>query len=308
MKTQTIRLMGTTIELAIDKETPNQVLSEAVDLLRVYEQRFSANDTNSELMKVNHQAGKRAVSVHPDLYQLIKLGKKHSCAPNSRLNIAIGPLVQNWRIGFSDARVPSPQEICHLLKQTDPRRIHLDDASCSVYLEEPGMLIDLGALAKGYIADKLLLFFQQQGVRTALLNLGGNVVVFGPSPHEDHQWRIGIQDPFRKRNQPLLAVKVQNQSVVTSGIYERSLKKEDQIYHHILDPQTGYPMESEIASLTILSQHSVDGEIWTTRLFGKNVETILSELSTEGIEGIIITTSGEVFATPAVSQQLIDLG
>ena len=123
-----LRLMGASITLTIFHENAKELLLQSEQLLQLYKNRFSANDADSELMEINLQAGKKAVQVHPELFELIELGKKHSIAANSHLNIAIGPLVQTWRIGFSDAKLPSEEEIQRLLQITNPEEILLDDS------------------------------------------------------------------------------------------------------------------------------------------------------------------------------------
>ena len=257
-------------------------------------------------MKINHQAGKQWVQVHPDLFELIELGKQHSLAQNSHLNITIGPLVQTWRIGFSDAKVPQPEEIKYCLSLIEPTFIKLDSASSSVFLEKEGMKIDLGALAKGYIADKVMEFLKNKGVTSALINLGGNVLTLGINQVSKRPWRIGIQHPKLTRGNNLAVLPIVNQSVVTSGIYERTFEKQGQTYHHILDGKTGYPVETDVASLTIVSNRSVDGEIWTTRLFGKSVEDILEEVnSLPDIEAVVVTTEGKVYYTSGVLDRII---
>ncbi len=296
-KKRVVHLMGTVIDLQIQHDSPDAVLDEAVNRLEIYERRFSANDSSSELMEINQNAGIRPVRVHPDLYELIKIGKFHSCSPDSNLNITIGPLVQTWRIGFEDAKVPEPQEIQELLKKIDPENIVLDDSEQSVFLKQTGMLIDLGALAKGYIADKIIAYLKEANVLSALINLGGNLVTMGDAPtRADHNWRIGIQNPILSRGNFVTTLKIHDQSVVTSGIYERSLKSGGETYHHILDAHTGYPIETDVVSLTIVSDQSVDGEIWTTRLFGKPVNDIIRTLETlPGIEGLVITKEGKLY-------------
>lgn len=304
---QQVRLMGTIIDLTIEHASPTPILKEAIHRLKVYENRFSANDHQSELMGLNQKAGVEAVVVHPELFELIRIGKEHSCAKGSHLNIAIGPLVQTWRIGFSDAKVPSDDEIQRLLTITDPRKITLDEKTHSVYLEEKGMLIDLGCLAKGFIAELLITYLKEVGVKSALINLGGNLVTFGPSPKQlDKYWRVGIQNPVKTRNQSLIVLKVQNQSVVTSGIYERSLKQGEQQYHHIFDPETGYPVTTNVASLTIVSRDSCEGEIWTTRLFGKKPQEILAEVATlTEIYAFIITNTGEIYYSKGLESFIV---
>jgi len=292
-------MMGTTIDILIDSDTPKEHISEVCRLLTLYKNRFSANDADSELMVINDNSSIAPVTVHPDLFDLIAIGKKHSLATPSNLNIAIGPLVQSWRIGFDDARVPSPQKIQKALALSKPENIILDATKQSVFLSQKGMKIDLGALAKGYIADKIMDYLKSEKVTSAMINLGGNVLVYGDNPRNDKGiWRIGIQNPQKPRGKHIGILTLKNQSVVTSGIYERRLKVGNKEYHHIFDQKTGYPIDTEMASLTILSELSVDCEIWTTRLFGLPVMQALATIqATPRIEGILITKDNRLALT-----------
>ncbi|MEB5453128.1 FAD:protein FMN transferase [Virgibacillus pantothenticus] len=306
LKRRVVHLMGTVIDLSVQHELAEAILDKVIARLKEYEHRFSANDPSSELMQVNKNAGIQPVTVHPELYELIKIGKEHSCAEGSHLNIAIGPLVQTWRIGFSNARVPYNNEITELLERTNPKKIVLHDKECSVFLTEPGMLIDLGALAKGYIADLIIDFLKKAQVTSALINLGGNLVVLGPSLKPDGNWHIGIQDPLQSRDDYLAVLKIFNQSVVTSGVYERSLTQDGQTYHHIIDPQTGYPMTTDVVSLTIISDQSVDGEIWTTRLFGKTADEIIKIVNDlQGMECMVVSNKEEIFCSAALEAKIV---
>lgn len=293
-KSKSIRLMGTTIDLTITHPAADDVLEEVVALLKMYEKRFSANDPASELSQINQQAGIHPVKVHPELYELIAIGKKHSAAPKSHLNIAIGPLVQTWRIGFSDAKRPSDSQIQKTLEKLDVDQVLLVDDS--VYLESKGMAIDLGALAKGYIADRIMDYLISVDTESALINLGGNLVTMGPASHnEDGLWRVGVRNPAGSRKESQIILKVCDQSVVTSGIYERQLTADGKEFHHIFDPATGYPIETDIVSLTIVSKQSVDGEIWTGRLFGQSMREIIETVNNlPGIEAIVINKQGIV--------------
>lgn len=304
---RTIHLMGTVIQLWIQHENPGNILENAEIRLRDYEKRFSANDKNSALMKINEQAGKMPVQVDNDLFELIKIGKEHSLASGSALNITIGPLIQLWRIGFDDAKRPSEQEIKERLKMIQPENIILNEENLTVYLAQPGMAIDLGALAKGYFADKLLEYFISQGVKSATIDLGGNVLTHGEAPqHEDGYWRIGIQHPMKPRGDFVLALKSKNQSIVTSGIYERTFTVDGKAYHHIFDSQTGYPLETDIASITVVSDKSLDGEIWTTRLFAHKPEQVIAALNEQdGLSGIVITKDGRLLYSKSLSSQII---
>ena len=296
-----LRLMGASITLTIFHENAQQLLLQSEQLLHLYKNRFSANDADSELMAINLQAGKKSVRVHPELFELIALGKKHSIAANSHLNIAIGPLVQTWRIGFSDAKLPSEEEIQRLLKITNPEEIVLNDSNREVYLSKEGMRIDLGALAKGYIADKLKEFLVEQGVQSGIIDLGGNILTIGENPTFHRPWRIGIQNPALDRGEHVAVVEVSDASVVTSGIYERQLVVDGKTYHHIFDRTTGYPMETELASITIVAEKSVDCEIWTTRLFGQNPYDIIEEIEQQpGLEAFVITKNQKMMYTSGI--------
>ena len=240
--------MGATITISLlppsndsqQERTAEQLLDDVYKLLNIYNQRFSANDANSELMQVNLAAGKHPVPVDPELFELIQIGKEQSLLPASHLNIALGPLVQTWRIGFSDARIPNNDEVAHALSLTDPQLIELDPLSCTVFLAKEGM-------------------------------------------------------------KP-----ISNPSVVTSGTYERKLLVNEHTYHHILDRTTGYPVDTQLASITIISDNSLDGEIWTTRLYGEKPRQLLARVEQEkDIEALIVTTDNRVYYSSGISPEFL---
>ncbi|MBF6979140.1 FAD:protein FMN transferase [Tuanshanicoccus lijuaniae] len=301
-----LHLMGTNITMTIISDNAEQQTQAVDKLLRMYEQRFSANSDTSELMQINQRAGIQPVVVNDELFELIEIGKRHSLPYESQLNIAIGPLVQLWRIGFSDAQLPTDTHIKAVLAQIQPEKIRLDAEKQSVFLKEKGMKIDLGALAKGYIADKVINYLKEQGAHAALINLGGNVLTFGDNPNQiDGYWRVGIQNPILPRGNHVSILKIKNQSVVTSGIYERQLTVNGKTYHHIFSSETGYPIESAMASITIVSELSCDGEIWTTRLFGKRITAALAEIALQpGIEALIIDHQQDVHQSLGMAQYI----
>lgn len=295
--TQQLKLMGTVIDIHIASNKAPQQLQTVISLLHAYNHRFSANDSTSELMAINRAAGVKPVRAHSDLLTLIQIGKSHSLAAPSNLNIAIGPLVQTWRIGFPDANLPSPELISQQLALTNPQNIRINQSNQTVFLTRSGMSLDLGALAKGYIADNIMAYLIEDGVEFALINLGGNVLVHGPNPKSpDKTFRIGIQEPGARRGKYLGLIKVNNHSVVTSGIYERQFTAKGKQYHHILDRQTGYPIETDMLSLTVMAPSSLDCEIWTARLFGLDKATVISCLnSLKHIEGLVVTKDQKIW-------------
>ena len=301
-----IQLMGTVISLWIGGSRAETAVSQAIHKLFQYNQIFSANDLTSDLMILNQKAHLEPVPANEDLFKLIQTGQKQSLAHPSQLNIAIGPLVKLWQIGFTDARKPSQKEIDQALGKSNPAEIQLNPIQQTVHFNQSDMEIDLGALAKGYITDRLIDFFKDQGLNFAVVNLGGNIRTFGPAPHhQDQLWRIGLQDPQKSRHQHKLILKFKDKSIVTSGTYERIFQHQGKGYHHILDPQTGYPIQSRLHSLSIISDLSIDGEIWTSRLFGLPIEIILKEINQRPeLEGIAIDYDGKLYFSNQLSTYL----
>ncbi|VDG20155.1 FAD:protein FMN transferase [Lactiplantibacillus mudanjiangensis] len=259
--------LGTDIDLTLFGSDTNDYLTQANQLIDQYEDRLTVNRLHSEVMAINHAAGQHPVQVSAATYSLVKqailLSQQHF-----GFNALIGPLVKLWRIGFDDAQLPTQAEIDARLKLVDPFSVELDDQLFSVYLTQAGMELDLGGIAKGYIADRIQDYWEAFGQRAGMINLGGNLLMVGDSPlHDDHQWRVGIQNPLSPRGNAIASVKIGACSAVTSGIYERHFEINGQSYHHILDSKTGYPRQNDLLSVTIFSKKSIDGEIETTRLF-----------------------------------------
>lgn len=308
LKTRTVKMYGTTIDIKISGKDSDSILDNCLILLEKYNDIFSMYDENSDLYSVNKNSGIKAIKVNDELFELIEIGKLHSLANNSNLNITIGPLVKAWNIGSDNPRVPSDDEIKDLLSITNPDKIILDKENKTVYLEDKGMEIDLGALAKGYISDRIMDYIKSKNADHAIINMGGNVLTFGPARHNhDGNWRIGIQNPELARGNHVALLAINDASIVTSGIYERKFSVDDKTYHHILDPNTGRPIKSDIASITIVSKKSVDCEIWTTRLFGKDSKIILDEINRQcGVETVIIKTNGEVIFSKGIRKFIMN--
>jgi len=158
------------------------------------------------------------------------------------------------------------------------------------------MEIDLGAIAKGYIADVVRDFLLAEQVPQGLINLGGNVQTLGASGQEG--WGIGLKKPFAAEDALLGVIHVSNKSVVTSGIYERYFELDGRRYHHILDPKTGYPLDNELQSVTVISEDSIDGDIYTTLLYGMGVEKSLEYLQDLAhIEAIFVTKQQQIICS-----------
>jgi len=257
-------MMGTVISLTLFE--PNQPAVEAVyDYLQQMDQVFSVNRPDSELSAINQQAGQRPVQVSPACFQLIQDALAYSQQYADSFNVLIGPLVKLWRIGFGGHMVPAAEDIQRSLQQMDLTQVTLDAKQHSVYLRQSGMQLDLGAIAKGYFADRIVDQLRQAGIANAIVNLGGNVKLLGENPlATDARWQVGIQAPAAPRGYPVLQVTMPARTVVTSGIFERYFKIGEQRYHHILDPQTGYPVENQVDQVSIITEQSELAEVLAT--------------------------------------------
>ncbi len=302
-----VALMGTKIHIKVLHDCPDKILKKCNKLLNEFNKRYTIYNDCSELMNVNLNAHIHPVKVKDDLFELIKLGKKHSIAPNSNLNICIGPIVKTWNIGFDNAKLPSKKEINKKLKLINPNDLILDEENKTIFFNKKGMEIDLGAVAKGYIADKILEYLKSERVLSAIINLGGNILTHGfnlESP--DINWKIGLQDAKLARGNHIMMLEINDLSIVTSGIYERKLIINDKYYHHIFDSKTGYPIEMDMTSLSIISKKSVDCEIWSSKLFGKSFDEIEKIcLSEKHIEAIAQYKNGEVKFTKGVHKYIL---
>ncbi|MBI0129655.1 MULTISPECIES: FAD:protein FMN transferase [Snodgrassella] len=284
------QLMGTTVSLKLFVENLTAV-SAVFNAIEQLEAQLTVNRYHSEVMGINHAAGKQPVAVSKLVFDLISQAKAASLLPDSKFNLAIGPLVKLWKIGFNGRSIPEKDEIARRLTLTNPNHIDLNRTNQTVYLAKAGMEIDLGAIAKGYIADIIKLLLAQYNIFQAIINCGGNVLTIGYSPiTADKQWHIGLKRPFAEANNLLGIIHVEDKSVVTSGIYERYFIFNDQLYHHILDPHTGYPLNNELHSVTIISDNSLTGDIYSTIFYGLGIRQGLSELKKKQNIGVIFVT------------------
>ena len=259
--------LGTAITLQIFGTTDDTLINESFDLIDHYEDLLTVNREYSEVMDINHAAGKNPVQVSSAVYDLVKLAVEQS-RENFGFNALIGPLVKLWAIGFKGAHVPTDEQIKAKMKLTDPFSVDLDDENQTVFLQKEGMELDLGGIAKGWIADRIRDFWRAYGVRAGIINLGGNILLVGDSPKRaSGQWTVGIQDPKKPRGKNISSVMVSACSAVTSGTYERYLIVDGHKYHHLIDPRTGYPVETDLAGVTTFTKNSVQAEIECKRLF-----------------------------------------
>ncbi|CCQ92611.1 conserved hypothetical protein [[Clostridium] ultunense Esp] len=295
--TRTEFLMDTVITLKMYDQKDNKILDEAVNRLKEIEERMSATIDTSDISLINKNSGIKPVKVHDDVYYVIQQAKYFARITKGAYEPTIGPLVDLWNITGTDKderhSIPTEEEIKKRMALVDYNDLELMDNN-HVYLKREGMKLDLGGIVKGYAADEVKRIFIENGIESAIIDLGGNVYALGKKENGE-AWRIGIQDPFEVTGSYLGILSVEDKSIVTSGDYERFFIYEGQKYHHIIDSKTGYPSENEVAGVSIISDKSIDGDALSTALFILGVDEgteLINEQ--ENIEAIFITKQEEV--------------
>ncbi len=249
-------------------EDGNEDLYTAIAVrLQEIDSAFNVNRPDSSLSKINWAAGKSPVVVEQDVITVIRSALSFAERSDGAFDPTIGPLVVLWDICGDNPKVPSQREIDAALSLVNWRKLRLDEESASVFLEEEGMRLDLGGIAKGYAADEIVKILQKRKVKRAVIDLGGNIYVFG-GKKDGSLWKVGVKNPADKGASVASVLSVEgNLSVVTSGNYERFFVSEGKRYHHIINPKTGYPGENELASVTIISASSMEADAMSTTAF-----------------------------------------
>ena len=296
--------IGTYIKISIyaDKEVPTSIFDELFYTIDRYEKSISTSIASSEISKVNKAAGKSPVVVSDALWELIQKGIVYGDVSEGKFDITIEPLVELWGIGSDHASIPSEEEIQQAISLIDYKRLVLNETEHSVFLPEEGMGIDLGAIAKGFIADELKQIIIARGYEHAIINLGGNVLTVGHKPNSD-TWSVGVRDPQGGQTDILGILYLKDNSIVSSGVYERFFEEGGVRYHHILNPFTGYPEQNHMQAISIISEKSVDGDGLSTSLFAMGLKEAYAYASTRNdIEVLFITDDNKVYYTDGLKE------
>lgn len=304
---QTYYDLNTVSEITLHnvKESDSEkILKECGDILLNIDNTMSKTRNNSDVSKINENAGEEYVKISNDTFEVIKKAISFSDISNGVFDISIGPVVDLWGIGTDNARVPNKDEITEKLSLVNYKDISINEKTKSIKLNKKGMEIDLGGIAKGYAADKIVEYLKSQNVDSAIINLGGNVFILGEKA-KDTPFKVGIQDPTSEGGTSIGNIAVSNKSVVTSGIYERYLEKDGTIYHHMIDPSTGYPFENNLSSVTIISSSSIVGDGLSTTTFGLGLEKGMELIeSLNNTDAIFITKDKKVYTTSNLKGKL----
>lgn len=267
------------------------ILNECMNICENYELIFSPTNEDSELYKLNHSreylsGGDYTLST--TLEDIIDKTALVTTPFTSKFSIYSGNLCSLW--DFNNKTIPSTNDI--------------NDALNDLNNNKPTS-ITLGASAKGYITDKIVEYLKNQGIKEALIDLGGNIYALGDK-YNNQSYGIGIKKPFSDSNETIIALKVSDKSVVTSGIYERYFEHNGKIYHHIIDLETGYPADNDILSVTIIADSSFVADCYSTGcvLMGKDYTLkLINEKRHEDVECIIIDKNYNIYLSDGLIEK-----
>lgn len=313
--------LNTAVQITIYDSQDKALLDDCLALCDKYELVFSRTNEKSELYKLNHrkntsdkdpnadgQTTPYPVSgtadtwhISEDLASLLSQGLSITRESDGAFDIAIAPLTSLWDFTAEDPKVPDDAAIQKALPLCSSDGVTIDGQD--ITLPSDDIQFDVGAIAKGYIADRLKDFLVKKGVNSAIINLGGNVLCIGSKP-DGTPFKVGIQKPFADRNETEAVMDITGKSVVSSGIYERCFKQGGKLYHHILNPQTGYPYENGLISVTIISDQSVDGDALSTTCFALGLEDGLKFAEKKGVHAVFITEDYELHYTDGFQDEI----
>ncbi|MEY4715843.1 FAD:protein FMN transferase [Lacticaseibacillus paracasei] len=302
--TTTFHGLGADNTLTVYADGANELLNQSISMINAYAHLLSLYGEASLLTLINKQAGKEPVHipVRP-VFNLIA----QAIAWSKRglgYNALIGPIVKLWRIGFDDAHVPTTEEVTAALALTDPDLVELDSENQTVFLTKPGMALDLGGIAKGFIVDQVYDLWDKTGVEGGLIDLGGNQRLVGNAASGVPLWQWPITDPRTPGKRSIATLTTTPKAVVTTGIYERHSEINGKEYHHLIDPNTGYPVESDMASITVVADSGLIGDVLSSIGFYAGIPAGYDAVEAEGEEAIFVTKDTRVYQTSGLRETL----
>ena len=273
-------------------------LNDAVDEIRRLEKLFSVTNETSEIYALNQNG---TASLSEESAEILAQAVALSVRTGGAFDPTVYPLVSAWGFTSNTPHIPTREELNALLPLVGTEHLSPDGSSAVL---TGGAQVDLGGIAKGYTAQKCLEVLSQRGVQTAMLSLGGNVQTLGSKP-DGSAWVIGIANPEEPSEAIATLTFTGSMAVVTSGGYQRYFDSEGTLYHHILDPETGMPAETGLASVTVLTQDGTTADALSTALFVMGMEKAVDFWSeSDDFEAVFITQDGKILATEGAAKLL----
>jgi len=285
---KTFFALGTQNTIMLNQCGNLDIIEKAVQRVYEIDDEMSAFKYDSDISKISRMAGLGMQVVHKDTFNLIKKAIEFGALSNGAFDITMRPMIELWGINKKENYIPSNVEIQETLKLVNYKDILLDEKKCSVALKNSGQSIDLGGIAKGYAADEVKRILLENGITSAIINLGGNVVTIGEKL-PGQEWTVGIQNPLSPTGEYLGVLSATNKTIVTSGSNEQFFIRDGVRYHHILDPRTGCPVQNELLSATAICSSSTDADAITTAIFILGPEESIEFLTQLEVESIFVT-------------------
>ena len=278
-KTQSSRTevaMGTVCTVSLFENASDKLYDRIFEKIKQIENLMSTSIPNSEISKINQNAGIKSVKISQDTFTVLSCAKEIAKLSDGAFEPTIGNLVELWNInaiindetGSILPQIPSQKEIENALSKTDFNQLVLDKENQTAFLKKSRMKLDVGGIAKGYATDCVVKILQEEKINRALIDLGGNIYAYGyKNPKEKTPWKIGIKNPLNPTGSPIEIIQCENSSIVTSGIYERFFEYDGEIYHHLLSAKTGFPENNDLLSVSIICNNSMLCDALSTACF-----------------------------------------
>lgn len=292
--------MGTNMTLTAYGESAEEALTISEDRIKELESLWSVTDENSDIYTVNQNGG-IPTEIHEETAEILQFALDMAHRTNGALDPTIFPVVTAWGFISGEYQIPAADELTDLLKNVDYEKVLLEENFVTL---PDGMQLDLGAVGKGYTGDIIAELLKEQGVTSALLDIGGNIQMVGRKP-DGSRWRLGIQNPFGEGSLGIL--ESEDSAVVTSGNYERYFVGEDgKQYGHIIDPSTGYPAESGLASVSIMAKEGKLCDALSTAIYVMGLNGATEYWQENGnFEMLLITDEKEIYLTEGIKDDFI---
>lgn len=302
-------MLDTYITLTAYGPNADAAIDEALKQISKIEAAMSIFADTSEVSYINQAASAAPVKVSAEVAEVLYSALHYSKITDGLFDVSVKPLTDLWAITSPNPRVPELEKLDAALKLVGYENIEFDPVSKTVFFTKNDMGIDLGGIAKGYAADETARIFKKHNIRRAIINLGGNIVVMGQrkaafierlqgllsgSPM-DSRFRVGIQTPFAPTGEYCVIVRASDAAVVSSGSYERNFTAGGVLYHHIIDPRTGYPASNGIESVTVICPSSTAADALSTGIFVMGIEDGMEFADKCGVDVIIIDSEKRIY-------------
>lgn len=290
--------MDTVMTLEAYGQNADAALDEAVAEIERLDALWSIASSDGEIAQLNAE---KQITASADTLALLTRAKEISAATDGLFSTTIAPLMEAWGFTSGDYRVPDEAELSALLAHVDDEEIAISDSTVTIPADAE---VDLGGIAKGFTSARVMEIFRENGVENGILSLGGNVQALGTKP-DGSLWRVGLQDPADER--ALFAtLELADKAVITSGAYERNFEQNGVVYHHIIDPRTGYPAESGLSSVTIVSDDGTLADGLSTALYimGKESAVEFWRSHRDDFDMVLLADDGAVTVSAGIADAL----